>query len=90
MAFGSLTARYRVHPDMTVGPFIEAGRVWELQTQESPPSWSDLLSDVGVEVQAASPLGWVRGDVSWVPTPVVDVGTPPPRFMWQLTIGQLY
>ena len=90
MAFGSLTARYRIHPDMTLGPFIEAGRVWELQTQKRPPSWSDLLSDVGLEVQAASPLGWVRGDVSWLPAAVEDVGTPPPRFMWQLTIGQLY
>ncbi len=90
LAFSSLTARYRIHPDFTVGPFVEAGRVWEVQIPGETPSVSDLLTDVGVECQATSPVGWVRGDVSWIPTPHAGVGTPPPRLMWQLTVGQRY
>lgn len=62
LTYANAEVRWDVHRDLSLGAFLDTGRVWE---HLSDIQADNLLWDVGVSGTAPSPLGAVRVDVAW-------------------------
>ena len=93
LLYASLESRHRVHPHLTVTPFVDVGRTWEGwrsrqigETLYGGVDLQDLTGDVGLGIDAPTPLGMLRTAVAVQPLPTTGLVSAPPRWTWQANL----
>ncbi|MFT5455942.1 MAG: hypothetical protein ACI9K2_002426 [Myxococcota bacterium] len=93
LLFGSVESRHRLHPHLTLIPFIDVGRTWEDWRDRtvgdatlSGVRLADLASDIGLGIDVRTPLGTLRTSVAAQPWPTAGLVNPAPRWAWQANL----